>query len=190
MTWKEIETRRLCLRPLRPEDEFMLAAALNDFEVSRWLSRVPFPYTRDHAKAFVAAQTGGDPRNRICAIAFKAAPAVLIGVVSYEYLDSQAAPEFGYWLGRAFWRRGLMTEAATALLAHGFAEGIQTFASGYWNPASGAVLRKLGFTEAGFARQFSVALGREVDCVKLRLDRARTFGLSGMSAFHEKGRAA
>ncbi len=27
MTWKEIETRRLCLRPLRAEDEFMLAAA-------------------------------------------------------------------------------------------------------------------------------------------------------------------
>lgn len=190
MTWKDIDTRRLCLRPLRPEDEFMLAASLNDFEVSRRLSRVPYPYTRADAAAFITAQAQGDPRNRICAITFKAAPAVVIGVVSYEYLEAQEAPEFGYWLGRAFWRRGIMTEAATALLAHGFGEGIQAFASGYWNPASGALLKKLSFVEDGTARVQSVALGGEVDCVKLRLDRARTFGLSGMSAFHEKGRAA
>ncbi len=72
-----------------------------------------------------------------------------------------------------------MSEAATALLAHGFGEGVQAFASGYWNPASGALLKKLGFTETGTTREFSLALGHEVECVKLRLDRARTFGLSG-----------
>src|SRR5258705_9372316 len=33
-------SRRLRLRPLIPEDAFTLAASLNDFEVSRWLSRV------------------------------------------------------------------------------------------------------------------------------------------------------
>lgn len=184
MTWKEIETRRLLLRPLAREDEFMLAASLNDFEVSRWLSRVPYPYTREHAAHFIAWAAEGDARNRICAITFKMAPAVPIGVVSYEYLEGQMLPEFGYWLGRAYWRRGIMREAAAALLAHGFDAGIEAFASGYWNPASGALLRKLGFYDAGTKRSASLALGHEVDCVKLRLARELWF------AAHEKGRAA
>jgi len=182
MTWKEIETRRLLLRPLRPEDEFTLAAALNDFEVSRWLRRVPYPYTRDDAKSFIASLDEVNPRDRICAITFKSAPGVVIGLISYEYLDGADAPEFGYWLGRAFWRRHIMSEAAVALIAHGFSEGVQTFNSGYWNPASGALLKKLGFTETGTKRMQALALGQEVECVKLRLDRARTFGLSGMQA--------
>ena len=182
MNWTEIETRRLLLRPLREEDEFILAAALNDFEVSRWLSRVPDPYTRQRAKDFIARQANADVRNRVCAISFKAAPDTVIGMVSYEYLDGQCAPEFGYWLGRAYWRRGIMSEAAKALIDHGFSEGITAFASGYWNPASGALLGKLGFTETGTKRQRSEALGQEIDCVKLRLDRARTFGLAGRAA--------
>lgn len=182
MTWTEIETRRLLLRPLRAEDEFTLAAALNDFEVSRWLSRVPYPYTRGHARSFISSLADVSERDRICAITFKSAPGVVIGLISYEYLEGQDAPEFGYWLARPFWRRGIMTEAAKALLDHGFGQGIQAFASGYWNPASGALLRKLGFTETGSKRMPAVALGRDVDCVKLRLDRAKTFGLSGMRA--------
>jgi RimJ/RimL family protein N-acetyltransferase len=59
--------------------------------------------------------------------------------------------EIGYWLGRAFTGRGLMTRAVTLLVAEAFARG-----AGYveikhdeLNVRSGAVPARLGFTKVG-----------------------------------------
>jgi len=57
-------------------------------------------------------------------------------------------PDFGYWLGRPYWGKGLMSEAARAVLAWHFAAFPQAqVMSGALNenPASLNVLRKLGF---------------------------------------------
>jgi RimJ/RimL family protein N-acetyltransferase len=168
-----IETRRLILRPFVAEDEFMLAAALNDFEISRWLSRVPFPYTRKDAAWFISQRANAGGAGRICAIAFKSMPAAVIGCVAHEPAEGQPHPEFGYWLARAYWGRGLMSEAARALIEDTFAhQHADELASGYWNPVSGALLRKLGFVETGKRKMFSLALGAEVESTVLRLTRA------------------
>jgi len=76
----------------------------------------------------------------------------LIGTISLSYDTSSAranAPELGYWLGRAYWEHGYMTEAAKLLLENAFQEsGID----GVWarhhadNRRSARVLEKLGFT--------------------------------------------
>lgn len=56
--------------------------------------------------------------------------------------------ELGYWLGRPFWGRGYMTEAAGALVSRGFEElGMERIWCGYYegNSRSARVQQKLGF---------------------------------------------
>ncbi|MBV8703794.1 MAG: GNAT family N-acetyltransferase, partial [Acetobacteraceae bacterium] len=48
-------TERLRLRPLDPADAETLHRLVNDWEVSRTLSGVPFPYPRDLAGEWIAA---------------------------------------------------------------------------------------------------------------------------------------
>ena len=64
--------------------------------------------------------------------------------------------ELGYWIGMPFHGRGLVTEAASAAAAFGFARlglhKIHVHAMAH-NAASLAVIRKLGFTRIGTRRQ-------------------------------------
>ena len=56
--------------------------------------------------------------------------------------------ELGYWLGKAYWGQGFMTEAARALLVHAFEQiGVCAVWSGYYegNERSRRVQEKLGF---------------------------------------------
>ncbi len=56
--------------------------------------------------------------------------------------------ELGYWLGKPFWGRGYMPEAATEMLRHAFADlGMRTVWCGYYegNVKSKRVQEKLGF---------------------------------------------
>ena len=49
-----IGTRRLVLRPLREDDAAALYPLFNDWEVMRFLSSPPWPYTLADAESFVA----------------------------------------------------------------------------------------------------------------------------------------
>ena len=56
--------------------------------------------------------------------------------------------ELGYWLGKPFWGRGYMPEAAREILRHGFEDlGMNTIWCGYYdgNQKSRRVQEKLGF---------------------------------------------
>ena len=169
----ELETRRLMLRPLRDDDAHAMALALNNLNVSRNLARVKFPYMLEDAQAFIAAQRGFDPRSVILAIAFRAAPDELIGVITYEVTD-EGEYEFGYWLRECSWRMGLMTEAAAALVCYAFTKGnLTTLASSYHkdNPNSGRILRKIGFVETHETMSFCLALNKDVPSTQLHLTR-------------------
>ncbi len=180
----ELETRRLLLRPLQDHDAPAMAHALNNFEVSKYLSRVPFPYGLDDARNFINLQRGFDPATKICAIAFRAAPDELIGVIAYERKANGVGFEFGYWLSESCWGMRLMTEAAIAMVGQAFlTDGIDVLSSGYWNPVSGRLLRNLGFVETHRTTILSLAQKREVPAVKLELTRA-------MWVAQQKGRAA
>jgi len=60
--------------------------------------------------------------------------------------------EIGYWLGRAFWGRGVMTDAVRAATRYAFEElGMaRVFAVPFVrNPASARVLEKAGYLKEG-----------------------------------------
>lgn len=73
--------------------------------------------------------------------------------------------ELGYWLGKPFWGRGYMPEAAKELLRHGYEDlGMQTIWCGYYdgNEKSKRVQEKVGFLYHHTTQNVSVPLLHEV----------------------------
>jgi RimJ/RimL family protein N-acetyltransferase len=73
---------------------------------------------------------------------------------------SEATWELGYWFGVPYWGLGYASEAAQAVMAWARDQlGALVFGAGHFvdNPASGAVLRKLGFVPTGPAELFGLA---------------------------------
>jgi RimJ/RimL family protein N-acetyltransferase len=132
-------TERLEIRPLTATDEAAVVAQLDDYEVSRWLTVVPFPYTSNDFRHFLEFLEA-DPRE---GLAIHSAGG-LVGVIS-------ATDRLGYWLGRAHHGKGYMSEAAEAVVADHFARGADQLRSGYFdgNTGSARVLEKLGFVPTG-----------------------------------------
>ena len=75
-------------------------------------------------------------------------PVGSIGLHLASDLAKEGEPELGYWIGVPFWGRGLVPEAATALLCHAFFDcGYKQVWCGYYegNERSHRVQQKLGF---------------------------------------------
>lgn len=145
-------TERLLLRPSWPEDAPELHQAIADEGIIRNLARAPWPYTIDEAVRFtmqehdelypaflLMARTSGAPR--------------LIGACGIGNLDGKA--ELGYWIARPYWGLGFATEASRAVVHIAKAVGHKKLIASHFtdNPASGTVLRKLGFKSTGKTMQ-------------------------------------
>ncbi|TDL83525.1 N-acetyltransferase [Palleronia sediminis] len=142
---------RLRLRPLRAGDADAIVAGVGNYDVSKWLAVVPFPYARHDAEAFIASPAA-EPR-RTWAICDDGG---LCGVISI-------AGEFGYWLDRRAWGQGYATEAGRLVLDAAFADPTRdSLASCYMatNARSARVLDKLGFRHAGTAERMFRAYGQ------------------------------
>jgi RimJ/RimL family protein N-acetyltransferase len=173
MTKTILETERLLLRPPERRDISALVPLANDYDVAKNLSTLPHPYTVAHGEEFVArveAQraTGTDFNF---AITRKADRAYMGGCGVHV---KQGKFEFGYWLGKPFWKQGYATEAARRLVEFAFDE-LQTesvWAGWYFdNPASGHVLEKLGCIPDGEQKRACMARGMEVGCNIVTLSR-------------------
>jgi [ribosomal protein S5]-alanine N-acetyltransferase len=168
----ELETRRLLLRPLIDDDAYAITMGLNNLNVSRNLARVPYPYALEDAQAFIPLQRSFDPRSVVCAIAFRAAPDELIGMISYEYGISKDDAVLGYWLSESCWKMRLMSEAAAALVNYAFTQGgVETLTSAFHtdNPNSGRILQRLGFSQTHEEMNFSLAQAKLVPSAQLSL---------------------
>ncbi|MEX0860700.1 MAG: GNAT family N-acetyltransferase, partial [Cucumibacter sp.] len=89
--------------------------------------------------------------------------------------------DIGYYLGRPFWGRGLMTEAVRAALDWYFGEtGAGRVGSGvfHFNAPSLAIQRKLGFVETGRSLVHCLARGKDIEQIDTELTRATHAALS------------
>jgi RimJ/RimL family protein N-acetyltransferase len=164
-----IRSERLFLRPGWPEDWKELLTLIDDEAVVRNLVRAPWPYTAEDARAFAARQ-----QERLLPGFFVTLPgaegARLIGSVALHRDGDDT--ELGYWIGRPFWGQGYATEAARAMLCLAKVLGHRRLVAGHFadNPASGRVLRKLGFCPTGVVRKrFSPGRGEEAPAHILEL---------------------
>jgi len=160
-----VRTPRLLLRPGWIEDAPALATAIGEEAIVRNLARVPYPYEETDAHAFLAM--GEDARlPRLLVFARTLGAPRLIGGCGL-HLEADGDVALGYWIARPHWGLGYATEAARAVLALGRTLGHRRIVAGHFtdNPASGHVLRKLGFRPTGrVVPRRSLARGGEVDC--------------------------
>jgi RimJ/RimL family protein N-acetyltransferase len=101
------------------------------------------------------------PRFVITLPGAKGAP--IVGTVGFKRAEGWL--ELGYWIARDHWGRGYATEAGRGALEVARALGHRRVSAGHYvdNPASGRVLRKLGFRETGEVRPtFCRARGGEL----------------------------
>jgi RimJ/RimL family protein N-acetyltransferase len=169
-----VETERLLLRPLRLSDAEAIAEKINNFDISKNLARVPFPYTMADAEEFLDWALALDQRSAFRVISLRSGTSGLIGLISYDWVEARQNAELGYWLVQPHWGKGLMTEAAIAMVDHAFSNAaINVLSSCYFeeNPASGHVLRKAGFVAGGPCTHFSRSRNAEVPVITMRLDR-------------------
>lgn len=164
-----IRSERLFLRPGWPEEWEDLLTLIDDEDVVRNLARAPWPYTAEDARAFTARE-----QDRLLPNFFITLPGTegtrLIGSVGLTRDGDEV--ELGYWIGRPFWGQGYATEAARALLSLAGALGHKRVVASHFidNPASGRVLRKLGFCPTGVVRnRFSLGRGADAPAHQLSL---------------------
>lgn len=151
------ETPRLILRSLEKTDLPRVAELIGDWDVARWLSVVPHPYTLQHAEEFYA---------RMCAAMQKGTPEYFllqrksdgeqVGAIGLhpprEPKPSIGKLMIGYWLGKNYWGQGYMSEAIGPVIQIAFARLTTTHLvadANLDNHSSQKVLRKAGFTYLG-----------------------------------------
>lgn len=122
-----LDTPRLILRPVTPEDAPAIQKYINNWNIAKSLSmEFPWPYPDDGAECFVrnsALPRMGTGEAMIWVIVPKEGPDEAIGVIDLR-IDggAGAAGQRGFWLAEPFWNRGYMTEAVAAVQDYYFLE--------------------------------------------------------------------
>ena len=153
-----IETPRLILRPPTLADApAIYESYARDPEVTRYMEWRPHESLAD-TEAFLHAHTARGPAGEelLWALTLKGDERV-IGMIALHPAGFRVG--IGYVLGRAYWGRGLMTEAARTLVALTLAQP-EVFR--VWavcdvdNLASARVLEKAGLVREGVLRRWSL----------------------------------
>ena len=154
------------VREWHASDAASLAQHANDRRI--WLNMrdaFPHPYTLADANAFLVKAAAMSPATWFAVTVHDEA----VGGIGYTRHDDveRASAEIGYWLGAAFWGRGIMTAALKAVTAHAFREHPdlrRIYAVPYVTSAASArILEKTGYRLEGRLRQSVVKNGQVLD---------------------------
>ncbi len=157
------------LTEIRPTDKAALVEHLNDPDIYDRTFRIPYPYSEADAEAWLArvaraTQEQGQPVTW----AIRDGQGDLIGGIGFAdfQLGKSHRAEIGYWLGKPYWGRGIMTAAVRTACGH---------ALGVWgllkivahvlphNHASARVLQKNGFVQEGYFKKHFLKNGQYLD---------------------------
>jgi RimJ/RimL family protein N-acetyltransferase len=157
---------RLCLlRPLELADADSLARHANDRGVWQNLrDRFPHPYTTADAIAYI-----NHLRARTVQTSFGIdVDGHAVGSISLMLGEDIArrTAEVGYWIGRDYWSRGIMTDAVRATTRYAFEvlDLVRVFAVPFVTTTrSSRVLEKAGYVREGVLRRSAVKDGAILD---------------------------
>ena len=162
-------TERLILRSLTLEDAADVQRLAGERDVASTLIRIPHPYEDGVAEEWI----------RSCYTTFESEAGVhfaitlqtegsFIGTMGLELDREHERAELGYWIGKPYWGSGYATEAAKAVVAHGFQVLKLNRIYAYYftrNPASGRVLEKIGMRYEGCRRRHTKKWGNFEDSI-------------------------
>ena len=161
----DIRCPNCLLRPLTPADAASLAKHANDPGVAQNLrDRFPHPYSLANAEEYIAHVMKREAQTSFGIVADVEA----IGTISLMLGDDIArrSAEVGYWIGRAFWGRGIAAEALRATTIYGFEtlKLARIFAVPLATTTQSArVLEKVGYVREGVLRRSALKSGVLLD---------------------------
>jgi RimJ/RimL family protein N-acetyltransferase len=159
-------TLRTCdVRSWHPRDVASLVTHANNPKVAINLrDRFPSPYTPHDGREFIKMARGMTPES-LFAIAVNGEAVGGIGFMPLHDVE-RVSSEVGYWLGEAYWGRGITTDALIAITryameTHGFT---RMFALPFaFNEASCRVLEKAGYVLEGRLHKSAIKSGTIID---------------------------
>ncbi len=161
----ELDGDRIKLRRLKLSDAKDIYENIKDEEVIRWLLRIPHPYRLEDAIKFIRGTHYRIRKGKGYAfgILLKETDRV-IGVVDIFNVDWESRnADIGYWLGKKYWNKGLMSEAIRLILRFAFEElKLHKISATIFedNVASRRVLEKVGFKLEGKRREARLKFGK------------------------------
>jgi ribosomal-protein-alanine N-acetyltransferase len=172
-----LRTERLLLRGFEGSDAQAIFDAFSRDSVTKY-------YNRESMQSIEEAEKLVESRASLFksgigirwGIALIDKPGVVIGSCGYYKLNqAYASVEIGFDLHPTYWRRGIMTEALTAAIDHGYGDAfffrlnrIQALTYPE-NEASINLLKKLGFQEEGIRRECGYWKGQFHDLASFSL---------------------
>lgn len=166
-----------CLRELRPDDAAGIARHADDEAVWRNLFEgFPRPYALADASAWCDAARRPESVGLVWGIEVEGAAVGCIGLRP-ETGWMRCNAEVGYWIGQAFWGRGIVSQALAAVSAWAWAgrpELTRLYAPIFgWNHGSQRVAQKAGYALEAVLPQSAIKAGRVIDRVQYASYRRR-----------------
>ena len=178
-----LETERLLLRPLMPQDAPALQRLAGRREIADTTISIPHPYSEAQAREWIAGTAGLFAQGKAVVFGLQVKrTGNLVGGAGLRDIDAEhSLAELGFWVAVEGWGHGYATEAVRAVLAFGFERlGLNRIYAHHMvrNPASGRVLSKVGMKPEGLLRQRVRKWGVFEDVVPMALLRAEWAGAS------------
>lgn len=165
---KTIKTKRFILRPMMLKDAKDLARNMNNWNVIRNLSAIPFPYELKDAKKWlvktVAEMKKEEPADFVYAIQIDDE---VVGAIGAHRIVHGHKAEIGYWLAEEHWGNGIMSEAVAEFMTYIFFQFKlhRVFARAYdFNKGSMRVMEKAGMQFEGIEFKGALKDGNYIDC--------------------------
>ena len=156
----ELRTDNLVIKKPSKDDLNSLIKGLNNWNISKWLVNVPYPYTINHAKLWLK-KTHEDNYSFNIFLKKK-----LIGGISITNKKNTTKPELGYWIGEDFWGKGYAHESCINLKHYFFSNTSHNiiYASHMkGNIKSKKILMNIGFKFVRTGQIFSISRNEIVD---------------------------
>lgn len=157
-----IKSKRFILRPLRNGDEKSLVKNINDKDIYRYTLRIPYPYTMKHAKQWIKLAKKRNKNKINLAIVINGE---VVGGIGINDIQKHKA-EIGYWLGKKYWNKDIMTEAVKLMTNFGFNKLRLVRIYAHVRPdnkASTRILAKNGYKLEGVMRKEALKDGKFTD---------------------------
>jgi ribosomal-protein-alanine N-acetyltransferase len=148
MDFPRLETERLILRAITPDDRFAIFENYSDPDVAEWFFDQAYTQIEQADQViqeFIEKTTEG--KGLAWVIVLKEG-SEFVGTCSYENFNADGQGEIGFDLAKEHWGHGYMSEALGAIITYGFAElGLVSIEAQTYSRNSRArqVLERLGF---------------------------------------------
>lgn len=158
-----LKSNRLNLRPLLLSDAADVQSKAGDYRVATMAENIPYPYLDGMAEDWISThESGWKSKERVTWAICPNDADRLIGCIGLVLYAKHCRASLGYWVAYEHWGKGFCSEAATAVVEFGFEKlKLQRIEAIHltMNPASGAVMRKIGMAHEGTMRSYVIREG-------------------------------